>query len=43
MPKKAHEALNRQARKKGMTGDRKDRYVYGALQKVERVKKAKKR
>lgn len=41
MPKRAHEALERQARKKGMTGEQKDRYVYGALRKVEKAQKKK--
>lgn len=33
MPKKMHDALNRQAKKKGLTGKAKDRYVYGTMQK----------
>lgn len=33
MPKKMHDALERQAKKKGLIGERKDRYVYGAMQK----------
>jgi len=33
MPKKLHEALKRQARKKGLKGKRADRYVYGAMRK----------
>lgn len=39
MPKQAHQALERQAKKKGLTGERKDRYVYGTLQKMEPKKK----
>lgn len=41
MPKKAHEALEREARKKGLTGDRKDRYVYGTLQRLQKGKSQK--
>ena len=39
MPKKLHDALKRQAAKKGLTGKRKDAYVYGTLNKVEKKKK----
>ena len=42
MPKRMHDALEREAKKKGLTGERKDRYVHGALQKHEAKKKAKK-
>jgi hypothetical protein len=38
MPKKMHDALERQARKKGLTGEAKDRYVYGTLAKHEKKK-----
>lgn len=38
MPKKLHDALARQAKKKGLTGERKDRYVYGTLQKHKKGK-----
>ena len=38
-PKKMHDALERQAKKKGMTGERKDRYVYGTMQKQKTRKK----
>lgn len=31
MPKKAEAALRREGRKKGFTGKRLDKYVYGAL------------
>lgn len=31
MPKKMHDALERQAKKKGLKGEAKDRYVYGAM------------
>lgn len=46
MPKKLHRKLERQAKKKGMKGERKDRYVYGAMRetgwKPERERKKKK-
>ena len=32
MPKKMHRALERQAEKKGLKGERKERYVYGAME-----------
>jgi len=38
MPKKMHDALEKEARKKGLKGEAKDRYVYGALQKYEKKK-----
>jgi hypothetical protein len=34
MPKKMHDALARQAAKKGLTGKRKDAYVYGTMAKA---------
>lgn len=37
MPKKLHDKLKRQAAKKGYTGDRADRYVYGTLHNIEEV------
>lgn len=39
MPKKMHRALERQARKKGLTGERKRRYVYGTMAKRKKRKK----
>jgi hypothetical protein len=36
MPKKMHEALARQAKKKGLTGDRKKAYIYGTMQKAKK-------
>ena len=39
MPKKLHRKLEQQARKKGLTGKSKDRYVYGTMKKVEKRKK----
>jgi len=40
MPKKVHDRLAREASRKGLTGKRRDAYVYGTLNKIE--KKAKK-
>lgn len=31
MPKKLHQILEREAKKKGLKGDRKDAYIYGTL------------
>jgi len=39
MPKKLHDALKRSARKKGLTGKRRDAYIYGTLSKHEKRKK----
>ena len=39
MPKKLHDKLERQARKQGLKGARKDAYVYGTLQKIKKRKK----
>lgn len=38
MPKELHNKLKRQARKKGLTGERADAYVYGTMAKVEQGK-----
>lgn len=35
MPKKLHDKLEREARKKGLKGKRKNAYVYGTLNKIE--------
>ncbi len=35
MPKKLEKELKREANKKGLTGERKDAYVYGTLNKIE--------
>jgi len=35
MPKLLHDRLKKQARKKGLTGDKKDAYIYGTMKKVE--------
>lgn len=42
MPKQAHEALERAATKKGLTGEGRDRYVYGRLAKMKKGKSKKK-
>lgn len=34
MPKAAEKALKKEAAKKGLTGERKNKYVYGALRKM---------
>ena len=34
MPKKMEEALKREAAKRGYTGERADRYVYGTMRKT---------
>jgi len=39
MPKKLHDKLEREAKKKGLTGERKDAYIYGTLNKIEEKKK----
>lgn len=45
MPKALHDKLQREANKKGLTGDSAKAYVYGTLNKVEgkRKRKAKKK
>ena len=39
MPKKMHDALNRQAAKKGLKGKRRDAYVYGTMAKAKKARK----
>jgi len=39
MPKALHDKLARQATKKGLKGERKDAYVYGTMNKIEKKKK----
>ena len=39
MPKALHDKLARQARKQGLTGKRKDAYVYGTLNRIEKKEK----
>lgn len=41
MPKALHRALSRQATKKGLKGEARDRYIYGTMSKVEKAKKKK--
>lgn len=44
MPKKLHEQLKREAKKKGLTGDKYDAYVFGTMNKIEKEReKAKKK
>jgi hypothetical protein len=43
MPKKVHDKLVREAKKKGLTGKRKDAYVYGTLNKIEGKPSSKKK
>uniref|UniRef100_A0A6M3LJE1 Uncharacterized protein n=1 Tax=viral metagenome TaxID=1070528 RepID=A0A6M3LJE1_9ZZZZ len=39
MPEKMHKALKKQAKKKGLTGKRKDAYVWGTMNKIKKGKK----
>jgi len=39
MPKKVHDKLAREARAKGLKGERFNAYVYGTLSKIENRKK----
>jgi hypothetical protein len=41
MPRKLHAKLAKQAKKQGLTGERKEAYIYGTMQKVEKAKKKK--
>lgn len=41
MPKALHRKLAKQATKQGLTGERKDAYIYGTMKKVESAKKKK--
>lgn len=43
MPKKLHAELEKRAREMGLTGERKDAYVYGTMQKVEKDMHGKKK
>ena len=36
MPKKIHAKLERQARKKGLRGKRKDAFVFGTMNKIKK-------
>lgn len=40
MPKALHNKLARQATKKGLSGKRKNAYVYGTMAKIEKGKKS---
>lgn len=40
MPKELHDRLAREAAKKGLKGERRDRYVYGTMARVEQAKKS---
>lgn len=40
MPKKMHDALAKQAKKKGLTGKAKDRYIYGTMAKRDKARKS---
>jgi hypothetical protein len=39
MPKALHEALKKEAKKKGLTGDAAKRYIYGALENFKKKQK----
>jgi len=43
MPKKMEEALKREAAKRGLTGERRNAYIYGTLQKKTDWKPGKKK
>lgn len=43
MPKKIHNMLKKQARKKGLKGKRADAYVYGVMDKIEKAQKKKRK
>ena len=43
MPKKLHDKLEKEATKKGLTGERKKAYIYGTLKKVETGKPKKRK
>lgn len=40
MPKKLHENLSKEAKSKGLKGERKDAYIYGTMSKVDKAKKS---
>lgn len=42
MPKTVHKKLAKEAHKKGLHGTRKNAYVYGALQRIDKMRKEKK-
>lgn len=39
MPKRLHDKLVREALAKGLSGERKDSYVYGTLEKIKKQRK----
>ena len=39
MPKRLHEALEREAKKRGLTGERRKAFIFGTLNKVSGKKK----
>ena len=39
MPKKIHRKLEKTAKKKGLTGDRKNAYIYGTLKKIDKKRR----
>jgi len=41
VPKKLHDKLAREARQKGYTGERADRYIYGTMENIAKAKKRK--
>jgi hypothetical protein len=41
MPKKMHDALEKEAKKKGLKGERKNAYVYGTMAKMKKEHKKK--
>jgi len=41
MPKKIHDKLVKSARKKGLSGKAKDRFIYGTMSKIEKKKRGK--
>jgi len=43
MPKKLHDRLSREARRKGLTGEKFDAYVYGTMNKIESRHKKKRK
>ena len=42
VPKELHRKLAKKAREKGLTGERKDAYVYGTMNKIEKKLRRKK-
>ena len=43
MPEKIHRQLDKQAKKKGLSGDSKNAYVYGTLNRIEKMRKGSKK